>query len=67
MTIKKFVFDKIYFFSDKINFIPDKNVVSDSETTIQRNRFLLPSNWKKYNRRDSFPFDYESNGIPSGS
>ena len=36
-------------------------------STLKNLDFIFHSNSKEYDRSDSFPFDYEPNGIPFGS
>ena len=39
----------------------------ESKIALRKLHFHFLSNWMGYDRDDSFPFDFESNGIPFGS
>ena len=38
----------------------------DTQSTLRKLYFYFLSHWMRYDRSDSFPFDFEPNGIPFG-
>ena len=43
------------------------DLLRNEKTTLRKLYFQFLSHWMVYNRGDSFPFDFERNGIPFGS